>query len=298
MKKSIAQYQKAFNDVLDKLKSNDYVLAVMVFGSMVTGDLWEESDIDIFVIVEKEPFQIKNIYTEENGIEIHIKLMSKEKFLQLHESDLRGGFIHRIFASSRLVFSKDLEVTNKYNSGRFYPDVDRERWNLVYLGSVIKSIGLCKKYISNDSIYTAYSLCVRCIEEYAKLYVNSSGYMISKDAMNMAMNLNDEFKDCVEKLFFNNGGSEQVLSDTVAFIQELVNKNLKSYIALLVNFIKDKDTFLSAEDIRVSELFNCFEIEFEEILNYLFLKNIVKKEKRAYKDSYGNELIKENVYYV
>jgi predicted nucleotidyltransferase len=298
MKKSIAQYQKAFNDVLDKLKSNDYVLAVMVFGSMVTGDLWEESDIDIFVIVEKEPFQIKNIYTEENGIEIHIKLMSKDKFLQLHESDLRGGFIHRIFASSRLVFSKDLEVTNKYNSGRFYPDVDRERWNLVYLGSVIKSIGLCKKYISNDSLYTAYSLCVRCIEEYAKLFVNSSGYMISKDAMNMAMNLNDEFKDCVEKLFFKNEGSEQVLSDTVAFIQDSVNKNLKSYIALLVNFIKDEDSFLSAEDIRVSELFNCFEIEFEEILNYLYLKNIVKKEKRDYKDSYGNELIKENVYYV
>jgi predicted nucleotidyltransferase len=298
MDRSIAQYQKAFNDILEKLKSNDHVLAVMVFGSMVTGDLWEESDIDIFVIMGKAPFQIKNIYTEENGIEIHIKLMSKEKFLQLHESDLRGGFIHRIFASSRLVFSKDLEVTTKYNNGRYYPDVDKERWNLVYLGNVIKNIGLCKKYIANDSIYTAYSLCVRCIEEYAKLYVNSSGYMISKDAMSMAMDMSDDFKDCVEKLFFKSEHSGESLQGTVSFIQNSVNKNLKSYISLLLNFMKDRDGFLSAEDIRIDDLFNCFDIDFEEILNYLFKSNIVKKEKRDYKDNVGVELIKENVYFV
>jgi predicted nucleotidyltransferase len=298
MDRSIAQYQKAFNDILEKLKSNDHVLAVMVFGSMVTGDLWEESDIDIFVIMGKAPFQIKNIYTEENGIEIHIKLMSKEKFLQLHESDLRGGFIHRIFASSRLVFSKDLEVTTKYNNGRYYPDVDKERWNLVYLGNVIKNIGLCKKYIANDSIYTAYSLCVRCIEEYAKLYVNSSGYMISKDAMSMAMDMSDDFKECVEKLFFKSEHSAESLQETVSFIQNSVNKNLKNYISLLLNFMKDRDDFLSAEDIRIDDLFNCFDIDFEEILNYLFKSNIVKKEKRDYKDNVGVELIKENVYFV
>ena len=55
----------------------------MVFGSMVTGDLWEESDIDLFVVLNKNMDEIKNIYTEEKGIAVHIKLMSKEKFIQL-----------------------------------------------------------------------------------------------------------------------------------------------------------------------------------------------------------------------
>lgn len=49
---------------------------------------------------------INNIYTSEKEIPVHIKIMSKNKFIQFYEDDLRGGFIHRIFASSRLVFLK------------------------------------------------------------------------------------------------------------------------------------------------------------------------------------------------
>lgn len=298
MDRSIAQYQKAFNNILEKLKVNEKVLAVMVFGSMVTGDLWEESDIDLFVIMEKEPSEIKNIYTEENEVEVHIKLMNKDKFLQLHERDLRGGFIHRVFASSRLVFSKDLEVTTRYNNVRYYPDVDRERWNMVYLGTVIKNIGLCKKYLNNNNIYTAYSLSVRCVEEYAKLYINSAGYMISKDAMNMAMNLNDDYRHCVETLFFAKEQCEKILETTINFIQKEVNINLKSYATLLMNYMRSKDSFLSAEDVKNDEIFKSFDINFEDILNYLWKRDIIKREKRDYKDNLGGTIIKENVYFI
>jgi len=39
MEKTIVQYQKAFNGLVEKLKGNSSILAVMVFGSVVTGDL-------------------------------------------------------------------------------------------------------------------------------------------------------------------------------------------------------------------------------------------------------------------
>lgn len=46
MLKTLLQYQKVYNIVTKRLKQNKKVLAVMVFGSMVSGDLWEKSDID------------------------------------------------------------------------------------------------------------------------------------------------------------------------------------------------------------------------------------------------------------
>jgi len=55
-----------------------------------------------------------------------------------------------------------------------------------------QSIGVCKKYLYNNGVYTAYSSAIKTAEEYAKLYVNSVGYMISKDAMIMAVNLNPQ----------------------------------------------------------------------------------------------------------
>ncbi|NMM61149.1 nucleotidyltransferase domain-containing protein [Clostridium sp. P21] len=298
MKKSILQYQKAFNNIIERLKSNDSVLAVMVFGSMVTGDLWDESDIDIFVILDKKHPDIENIYTEEKDVPVHIKLMSKSKFLQIYEEDLKGGFIHRIFASSRLVFSKDIQITSKYDNGRYYPDLDREIWNMVYLGNLLKSVGVCKKYLHNDSIYTAYAAAIRSVEEYARLYVNFSGYMISKDAVTMAMNLNDDFKKYVDELFFNKTDVEEVIKHILNYLQDNIDGSIRNLSNVLLNYMREKDCFLSAEDIKNDKLFYNYDINMEEILNKLWKKNLIKRENRDYKSEEGKILFKENVYFI
>jgi uncharacterized protein len=298
MEKTILQYQKAFNSIIERLKGNKSILAVMVFGSMVAGDLWDESDIDLFVITDKAFPEIKNIYTEEKGIPVHIKLMSHSKFTKLYDKDLRGGFIHRIFASSRLVFSKQMDITAKYDNGRYYPDLDKERWSIVYLGNVLKSIGIAKKYLANDAIYTAYTAAVRTVDDFARLYINYSGYMISKDAITMALNLNDELKVCVDELYFNNVKCEDAIYGLINYIQEFIDRNIRGISEILLNFMKQKDCFLSADDFDTDELFVSYDISFEEILSKLWEKSIIKKETRDFKNEDGKVLFKENVYFI
>ncbi|MBU3091873.1 nucleotidyltransferase domain-containing protein [Clostridium sp. CM028] len=298
MMKTILQYQKAFNSVVDRIKIDESVLSVMVFGSMVTGDLWEESDIDIFVIVREKFSEIRDIYAQEKGVPIHIKLMGKEKFIQLYSDNLKGGYIHRIFSSSRLIFSKDMDITVRYDGGRFFPDVDRERWGMCFLGKLLKDIGVCKKYLSSDGVYTAYSTAIRCIEKYSRLFVNSSGYMISKDVMTMALNLNEDFKLCVDKLFFEKSNTVETIQETMTFLEQSINSSIKSNCSLLLNYMREKDKFLSAEEIMTEDLFKDFDIEMEELLNKLWERNIIKKEIRDFKINKDKILFNQNVYFV
>lgn len=298
MGKTILQYQKAFNSAIDRFKANKSVLAVMVFGSMVSGDLWDESDIDLLVVFDNKRTSLKDIYTEEKDIPIHVKLMSKSNFLQSSEEDLKGGFIHRIISSSRLVFSKDMEITSQYDIGRYYPDLDRERWNMVYLGELFKSMGLCKKYLQNDVIYTSYIAAVRSVEEFSKLYVNSSGHMISKDAVTIAMNLNNNFRKCVEELFFNKSDIAEAINNTMEYFKKYIDKNIRNITKILLNYMREKDSFLSSEDIKNDRLFYNYNINMEEILNSLWKKNLLKKDTRDYKMKDGTVLAQENVYFM
>lgn len=298
MKKTILQYQKAFNSVLDRIKIDESVLSVMVFGSMVTGDLWEESDIDLFVIVKEDFGKIRDIYTQEKGISVHVKLMGKEKFIQIHSDNIKGGYIHRIFSSSRLIFSKDMDITVMYDGGRFFPDVDRERWGMCFLGKLLKDLGVCKKYLSSNGIYTAYSTAIRCIEKYSRLYVNSAGYMISKDVMTMALNLNEDFKLCVDKMFFEKSNTSETIQETITFLEQSINSSIKRNCALLLNYMREKDKFLSAEEIMAEDLFKDFDIEMEEVLNKLWERDIIKKESRDFKIDKDKILFKQNVYFI
>jgi len=299
LNKTILQYQKAFKSVIDRLKVIDSVLAVMVFGSMVSGDLWDESDIDLFVITSNSTDnEISNIYAEEKDIAVHIKQMGKSKLIALYDTDIRGGFIHRVFSSSKLVFSKDKEITSIYDGGRFYPDVDRERWNMVYLGDVIKNISNCRKYLANDDLYNAYSTAVRFVEDYAKLYISLSGYMISKEAMTMVMNLNDGFKDCVDGLFFNKVDTIRAIQLSITYVSMAIDENIRNITSLLLNYMRQLDCFLSSKEIKRDRIFQNYDIEIEEVLNRLWEKNIIKKEKRDFRAEDGKVILKENVYYI
>lgn len=301
MRRTVLQYQRVFNDTIEKFKKNDDILAVMVFGSIVTGDIWDESDIDLLIVCNNEDSNLKNLYTEQNGIPVHIKLMSKKSFLQIDEKNLKGGFIHRIISSSRLVFSKDIEITSKYDVGRYYPDIDKERWNMVYLGNVLNDMSLCKKYLQNDGIYTAYISAVYAVEEFSKLYVNSTGYMISKDAVSVAMNLNDKFKKCVEKLLFDNSTEDDMknsINTTLNYIKNYIDRKINELVNILIDYMREKDDFLSSEEIESDKLFKNYPILMEEILNKLWKKNIIKREKRNYKLKDGVVLFKENIYFI
>ena len=64
MLKSIVNYQKSSEELINMLKTNKKVLAIFAFGSIVSGDLWEGSDIDLFVVYKDNFQEVRDIYSE------------------------------------------------------------------------------------------------------------------------------------------------------------------------------------------------------------------------------------------
>ncbi|MDD3225179.1 MAG: nucleotidyltransferase domain-containing protein [Clostridium sp.] len=238
-----------------------------------------------------------NIYLEEDQIPVHVKILSKNKLFS-KTYNTQNDFTHRIFASSRLVFSKDDEITRRYDSGRYYLDAERDRWNLVYVGNFIKLISVCKKYLNNKSYYTAFSFAVKSAEEYAKINLNTSGYMINNNALNMVVSMNDKFKKYIDELFFKKDDIHIYINNIVNYMEENIYENIKELTSILIKYMSNKNCFLSSSDIKQDELFKDYKINFEDILNELFKLNIIKREKRDYKIDTEKVLIKENVYYI
>ncbi|HEY5588341.1 MAG TPA: nucleotidyltransferase domain-containing protein, partial [Candidatus Paceibacterota bacterium] len=162
----------------------------------------------------------------------------------------------------------------------------------------LKDMGVCKKYLWSDGIYTSYTTAIRCIEKYSRLFINSSGYMISKDVLAMSMNLNEDFKQCVDKLFFEKSNIAETIQETMNFLEGSINSSIKSNCALLLNYMREQDKFLSAEEIMEEELFVDFDIDMEELLNKLWERDIIKKESRDFKIDKEKVLFKQNVYFV
>ncbi|AIY78665.1 nucleotidyltransferase domain-containing protein [Clostridium botulinum] len=295
MLKSILKYQKSFQKLINDLKVNKKVLAIFAFGSIVSGDLWDESDIDLFVLYKDNFNEIRDVYSEILGIDVHMKLLSKESFLNLYKSDGKKGFARNILLSSKIVFSRDDEITSTFNEARYSLDKHIEKWNLVYLGKLMKDLRVTKKYLHNDSVFTSYEILIRALDSFSKLYLNLNGYTVSKDAVRMATNLNDDFNKIINDLFYEPMSKENIES-TLVYIERFLELNIVASTKALLEFLNEKRTFLSSYEIKNDVRFKEFDIKIEDILKELLKRNLVKKDIRKLDIEDSKKLINENVY--
>lgn len=295
MLKAILNYQKASEKLIETLKRNKKVLAIFAFGSIVNGDIWEGSDIDTFVVYEDEFDEVRHIYSEISDIPVHIKVLKKEKFITSYKTDSKKGLIRDMLISSKLVYSRDEEIEQIFNEAKYSMDKYIELWKLKYLGNLIKNIKVTKKYLYNDRLFTAYEVLIRALDNFAKLYLNLNSYIVSKDSVKMAMNLNNDFNSVVEKLF-NNGCHYEEINETVKYIEGFIDENIGLGAKLLLDYLNEKNTFLSSHEIKNEYMFKEFNINIEDILKELYRHQLIKKDVRKIDLPHKEKLISENVY--
>lgn len=296
MAKTIIDYQNAYKEVTELLKKNTNILSIFVFGSMVSGDIWEGSNIDLFAIYKDDFDEIRDVYSEVLDIPIHIKFISKESFKKYYNEAGKREVIKSSLISSKMIYSVDNEITDLYQKIIYMIDSDKGRLNLVYLGNFFKEVGICKKYISKGSRYTAHELLIRALNNFSMLFLSINGYTVSKDSLTMACNLNDNLNDKVQNLLYKEVNDESI-KNLLEYMENYLEYNIEKASNELLDFIKSEDRALSAYDIKVNPYFGNFKIKVEEVLKVLYKNNIIVKEKRELRDSNGSLLAMENVYH-
>ena len=294
MARSIVDYQKAYKEITETLKKNKNVLSIFVFGSMVSGDLWEGSDIDLFVIYNNDFDNIRDVYSEISNIPIHIRFLSKEGFKKYYNEPGKRDIIKGSLISSKMIYSIDNEIKELYEKIIYIIDEDKNRLNLVYLGNFLKEIGVCKKYLNKGSDLTTHELLIRALNSFSMLYLSINGYTVSKDSLYMACNLNDKLDGMVRKVLKEENNND--IKDLLEYMEEYLSYNIEKASKELIEFIKKENTPVSSFDIKNNLYFKNFKIQVEEILNLLCENGLLIKGKRELSDINNNFLAKENVY--
>ena len=296
MEKTVEELQNAFQSIVKTLKRNNKVLAIFTFGSIVSGDVWEESDIDLFVVYKNEFNELRDVYSKILEIPVHTKLLCKDKFMELYKNDGKRGFIRNLLTKSKIVFSRDDDISEAYNKARYSNDIHIERWNLVYLGLILKDMKVCKKYFQNGGLNTSYEVLIRILDSFSKLYININGYSKTKASVAMASNLNGDIKILVQELFAGDI-TRCTMEKTIKYIEEYIGENILISSKLVLEYLQGRGGYVSSFEMLNEGIFKGFDISIEDILEELSKRRLIQKDKRILKDSEGIKVMHENVYF-
>ncbi|MBZ4663222.1 MAG: nucleotidyltransferase protein [Caloramator sp.] len=291
---NIRLYQEAYLSVEKKLKSNSSILCVMIYGSLVNGDLWEKSDIDFFVIT-KEQNKNEVIQTRYANIKINIQYVSKDIFLDQYNHYLKGGTFHKAVFSGKILFCSDDELMNVLNEIKFYTDRERNIRNIEILSNLLNSIHYVNKYLVTHKYETAYQWCVDLVKYYARLIMSIKGHMTDKDILTFAVNMDLSVKGMFSELA-EGGNLKERVENVLRVAENFVEDNIEILCTPIIEVLKTTQRPLSVQEIKNLPLFNQIDGDLSKVLNKLVEKGAIIETIRKY-TTYGEEYLIDEIVY-
>lgn len=292
---NIKAYQDACEIALNKLKSNGQVIAIVVYGSIISGDIWEKSDID-FLVITKEENKMDTIHCKILNVPMHINYISKEIFVDSYNSMLKGGTFHKAFFMGKLVYCIDEAIEEIHNSTRVYSDRDKSVRNIEILCNLLNSMHYAKKYMVTGRHETAFQWCVEVLKNYARIMMNSNGHITDNDILSYAVNMNTN----VENIFVVLNDDKPLLG-RLNYIIEATEKfillNVEVIAQPVILFLKQNSRPCSGSDLQSSEEFKQVDADINILLETLSSMGLIKEKNRKYMTSENEYLIDEIVYY-
>lgn len=244
------KYQAAFDSFLEKMKADETILAVYLFGSLARGDVWAKSDLDVFVVTKDERKTWQTYALVEHGITFHCDIFSRNHFRRLHERILRGSTEHHVFTSGRLVYARDESLNDYFENMAFVGQRDREMLALRYGAEAVASQHDGEKALlaRQDAAY-GFVWLLEMVKILACIETVLNGLVVEREVIHQARRCNPAvFDDLFEALY---GGEKDLagLNGVLARAEGYLVERAERIFAPLLQYLQEAGEVRGADEI-------------------------------------------------
>jgi hypothetical protein len=102
------RFSAALDALIERVKADRSILAVMLCGSLSHDVVWEKSDIDLmFVTVDDRHAKTSDLPLYADGVNVHAALVPRAEFRKMVDGSLQHSFIHSFLSKGRLLYTHD-----------------------------------------------------------------------------------------------------------------------------------------------------------------------------------------------
>jgi hypothetical protein len=106
-------FTAALNSLVDDIRKDRSILAVILCGSLSHDTVWARSDIDlVLVTIDDKKIGEGNVALYADGVNVHAILLPRLQFRQVVEGSAANSFVHAFLAKGRLLYTHDPSITD------------------------------------------------------------------------------------------------------------------------------------------------------------------------------------------
>ena len=250
-----ARFDVALTKFIARARQDQYILAVIVAGSMSHDRVWEKSDLDLIIIVDERsiPKSRKDMtgYTlMEEGVHISTVMTTRTAFRKQVEGEMQSSFMHSLLAQSYLAFSRDETIKELFEGIGHFGSRDQQVQLLNAAADTVPALYKAEKwfYVHGDCEY-AFSYILYVVQGLAHIEVQLDGQITAREVIQQAMQINPEFFKRLYTDLINAKKTPEIIVAALADIDQYLTRKTRTLFAPILTYLDEAGAPRSATDI-------------------------------------------------
>ncbi len=234
------RFKNAVNSFIEKIKTDQNVIAVILYGSLSYDNVWERSDIEMAVVIRDQKIETHSYCIDEDNLILNIDLVQRSEVKRFLEKT-KGGFTRSIFAyhvmaKAKIIYSTDESLYEYFEEYKKIGERDIER---IIFDMSIDLIGYMDKIekwikIKNDLTYSRFYV-LKAVELIARMEACHHLEIPTREAILQMKTLNPE----LYKNFYERPMAGKLSEEELYFLIDGIDKYLLSNLEPIVNVVKE-----------------------------------------------------------
>jgi len=246
------QFTVALEALVEQIKGDRSVLAVVLCGSLAHDTVWAKSDIDLVLVTiddQKVPCSDVTLYAD--GVNVHASLMPRAAFRSTVEGSFHNSFMHALLAKGRLLYTHDQTIADLFGRLRTIGERDTELQLLRAATGALPSIDKAHKWFltRGDLDYTALWI-LYAATSLARIEVVGARLLADREVIPQAMKLNPAFFKIVYTDLLNTKKTLKNVQAALDTVDAYMAERAPALFALVIDHLRDAGEARSASEIE------------------------------------------------
>src|SRR5215831_8272122 len=246
------EFMEALDSLVEQLKKDRSVLAVILCGSLSYDKVWAKSDIDlVLVTVDDKKVDRAGLSLYADGVNVHAFLLPRAEFRRTIEGATRNSFFHSMMARGRLLYSHDETIADLCVRLEEIGERDKQVQLLRAATHALPAIYKAHKWFitRGDLDYTALWI-LYAATPLAQVEVIGAGLLVDREVIPQAMKLNPAFFKKIYVDMLNSKKTAKSVQAALDAIDGYIARRAATLFGTIFDYLREAGDARSCSEIE------------------------------------------------
>jgi uncharacterized protein len=245
-------FTAALDALVEDIKQDRSILAVILCGSLSHDTVWEKSDIDlVLVTIDDKKVEPGDAALYADGVNVHALLMPRAQFRQTVEGSATNSVIHSFLAKGRLLYTHDPSIADLCAHLTAIGDRDSQFYLLHAATIALSCIHKAHKWmVTRGDLEYASLWILYAATPLAQIEIVSRGLLADREVIPQATTLNPGFFDTIYVKLLNAKKTKATVQAALDAVDAYVATRANRLFGPIEDYLREAGEARAASEIE------------------------------------------------